>query len=129
MFSFSALAPVITLLSVLILFATCARAVYGRPNCETICSTITVRPACTVDRVASLLMCLPVGSLERCDLVPDDLKAVYRTVWDMDPAALVDMAIDRAPFVDQSQSLTLGVRRPSPELLVRPSIGYIRVRF
>ena len=61
--------------------------------------------------------------------MPDDLKAVYRTVWDMDPAALVDMAIDRAPFVDQSQSLTLGVRRPPPELLVHPSIGYIRVRF
>lgn len=59
-----------------------------------------------------------VGSLERTVGIPDDLKAIYRTVWDMDPRTLVNMAIDRAPFVDQSQSLTLAVRKPTPDVLV-----------
>ena len=53
-----------------------------------------------------------------CPDVPDDVKAVYRTTWDLDPIDLIDMAADRAPFIDQSQSLTLGVRRPTPELMV-----------
>ena len=59
-----------------------------------------------------------VGSLQLCPGVPGDLKDVYRTVWDLDPVDLIDMAADRAPFVDQSQSLTLGVRRPTPALMV-----------
>ena len=63
------------------------------------------------------------GSLQRCPDIPDDLKAIYRTAWDIDPADLIDMAADRAPFIDQSQSLTLGIRRPTPDLMVslRPS--------
>lgn len=70
-------------------------------------------------------MCYPssfAGSLQHCANVPDDLKAVYRTIWDIDPATLIDMAIDRAPYVDQSQSLTLGVRRPSPDVMVCPFV-------
>ena len=59
------------------------------------------------------------GSLRDCAGVPDDLKAVYHTIWDIDPAVLIDMAIDRAPYIDQSQSLTLGIRQPSPGVLVR----------
>lgn len=68
------------------------------------------------------MLTLPtIGSLQQLEGVPDDIKDVYRTVWDMDPGALVDMAIDRAPFIDQSQSLTLAVRRPTPGVLVRRS--------
>lgn len=40
-------------------------------------------------------------------------------MWDLDPADLIDMAADRGPFVDQSQSLTLGIRHPTPALMVR----------
>ena len=43
---------------------------------------------------------------------------MYRTMWDLDPIDLIDMAADRAPFIDQSQSLTLGIRRPTPDLMV-----------
>lgn len=53
-----------------------------------------------------------------CPSIPADLKAVYRTIWDIDPVDLIDMAADRAPYIDQSQSLTLGVRRPTPSLMV-----------
>lgn len=54
--------------------------------------------------------------------MPADIKAVYRTVWDLNPIDLIDMAADRAPFIDQSQSLTLGVRHPTPALMVRSSV-------
>ena len=55
-----------------------------------------------------------------CPGIPDDLKAVYRTMWDLNPVDLIDMAADRAPFVDQSQSLTLGIRRPTADMMVSP---------
>lgn len=62
------------------------------------------------------------GSLQHCPGIPDDLKAVFRTMWDLDPVDLIDMAADRAPFIDQSQSLTLGIQRPTPELMVGISL-------
>ena len=65
------------------------------------------------------LILLLAGSLHDCADVLDDIKAVYRTIWDIDPAVLIDMAIDRAPYIDQSQSLMLGICRPSPDVLVR----------
>lgn len=60
-----------------------------------------------------------IGSLRACTEVPDDIKRIYETIWDMDPRDLIDMAADRAPFIDQSQSLTLGLDRPTPEDMVR----------
>ena len=65
-----------------------------------------------------------VGSLQLCPGIPDDIKAVYRTIWDIDPIDLIDMAADRAPFIDQSQSLTLGIRRPSADLMVSHCYSY-----
>ena len=41
-------------------------------------------------------------------------------MWDLNPIDLIDMAADRAPFVDQSQSLTLGIRRPTADMMVSP---------
>ncbi|KAI0709402.1 ribonucleoside diphosphate reductase large subunit, rr1 [Earliella scabrosa] len=59
------------------------------------------------------------GSVQAIDNVPEDLKAIYRTAWEIEPFTLVEMAIDRAPYVDQSQSLTLSVDNPSTPLLMR----------
>ena len=39
-------------------------------------------------------------------------------MWELDPQDLIDMAIDRAPFIDHSQSLTLAIRRPTADRLV-----------
>ena len=74
-------------------------------------------PRSIVSDLLELMLC-SLGSIQLCPGIPDDLKAVYRTMWDIDPVDLIDMAADRAPFVDQSQSLTLGVRRPTPSLMV-----------
>ena len=68
---------------------------------------------------------MPTGSIQRNPMIPDDIKQVYLTAWDLDPIEIIDMAADRAPFIDQSQSLVLAVRRQSPALLVRRNITYL----
>ncbi len=44
------------------------------------------------------------------------------TAWEIDPKVVVDMAADRGPFIDQTQSMSLTVTVPNPELLVRVPI-------
>ncbi|KAI0740316.1 ribonucleotide reductase [Earliella scabrosa] len=51
--------------------------------------------------------------------VPDDLKEIYRTAWELEPFVMVDMAADRAPYIDQSQSLSLYIDAPNTALLMR----------
>ena len=46
------------------------------------------------------------GSVQRLD-IPDNLKAIYKTVWEIKQRVLVDMAADRGAFIDQSQSFNV----------------------
>lgn len=59
-----------------------------------------------------------VGSVQDVDGIPDDIKAVFRTVFELDPHDLIDMVAERAPFIDQSQSFSLFVAQPTPAVLV-----------
>ena len=52
------------------------------------------------------------GSVQALD-IPDKLKAVYRTVWEISQKSLIDMSADRGPFVDQSQSLNRFMEDPT----------------
>lgn len=56
--------------------------------------------------------------MQQIDAVPDDLKDIYRTMWEIEPFSIVDMASDRAPYIDQSQSMSLAVAVPSTPFLV-----------
>ncbi|KAF9923811.1 Ribonucleoside-diphosphate reductase large subunit [Linnemannia zychae] len=47
------------------------------------------------------------GSIQRIPNIPDDLKLLYRTTWEISQKAIIDMAADRGAFIDQSQSLNL----------------------
>lgn len=47
------------------------------------------------------------GSIQSIDSIPEDLKQIYKTVWEMSQKNIIDLAADRAPFVDQSQSMNL----------------------
>ncbi len=60
-----------------------------------------------------------LGSIQDIASVPDDVKNVYKTTWEIDPLAVIDMAADRGPFIDQTQSMSLNITRPSPDYLVR----------
>ena len=46
------------------------------------------------------------GSVMNID-IPDNLKAIYKTVWEIKQRILVDMAADRGAFIDQSQSFNV----------------------
>jgi len=46
------------------------------------------------------------GSVQALD-IPDDLKALYRTVWEIPQKNIIKMAADRGAFIDQSQSLNV----------------------
>lgn len=53
------------------------------------------------------------GSIQAIDAIPSELKAVYRTVWEIPMRSLIDMAVARGAFIDQSQSLNLFMENPS----------------
>jgi ribonucleotide reductase alpha subunit len=47
------------------------------------------------------------GSVQHLEEVPDDLKELYKTVWEIKQRAVLDMAADRGAYIDQSQSLNI----------------------
>jgi len=49
------------------------------------------------------------GSIQNIDVIPDDIKELYRTVWELSMKDIIDMAKHRGYFIDQSQSLNLFV--------------------
>ena len=53
------------------------------------------------------------GSVQGIDAVPDDVKALYRTAWELPMRSLIDMAAERGAFIDQSQSLNLFIESPT----------------
>jgi ribonucleoside-diphosphate reductase alpha chain/ribonucleoside-diphosphate reductase subunit M1 len=53
------------------------------------------------------------GSIQDVPEIPDDLKALYKTVWEIKQRHVIDMAADRGPFICQSQSLNLHMADPS----------------
>ena len=53
------------------------------------------------------------GSIQHIAKIPERIRQVYRTVWEIPMRALIDMAADRAPFIDQGQSLNLFMQTPS----------------
>ncbi|KAI3970112.1 hypothetical protein MKW92_005311 [Papaver armeniacum] len=57
------------------------------------------------------------GSVINISEIPDDLKAIYRTVWEIKQKSLVNMAVDRGCYIDQSQSLNIHMDKPNFEKL------------
>lgn len=53
------------------------------------------------------------GSVQNIPSIPNDLKKVYKTVWELSQKTVIDLAADRAPFIDQSQSLNLYLKEPT----------------
>lgn len=53
------------------------------------------------------------GSVQQIDCIPQDIKQLYKTVWEISQKVIIDMAADRAPFVDQSMSMNLFLSQPN----------------
>ncbi len=57
------------------------------------------------------------GSVSSIDGIPERLKELYKTVWELKMKDIIDMAADRGKFIDQSQSLNLFIADPKPDKL------------
>ncbi len=53
------------------------------------------------------------GSIQHIEAIPETLRRIYRTVWELPQKALVDLAAARGAYVDQSQSLNLFMATPN----------------
>lgn len=53
------------------------------------------------------------GSIANIPNIPDDIKALYKTVWEISQRHVVQMAADRGAFIDQSQSLNIHLKEPT----------------
>ena len=53
------------------------------------------------------------GSVQNITDIPDDIKALYKTVWEISMKCVIDHAADRAHFIDQSQSMNLFMEEPT----------------
>ena len=47
------------------------------------------------------------GSVQNINEIPDNLKELYKTSWEISQKVIIDMAADRGAFIDQSQSLNI----------------------
>jgi ribonucleoside-diphosphate reductase alpha subunit len=53
------------------------------------------------------------GSVQNITGIPDWMKAVYKTVWEISQKAIIDMSADRGAYICQSQSLNIHLTEPN----------------
>jgi len=53
------------------------------------------------------------GSIQNIPEIPQKIKNIFKTVWEIPQKTLIDMAVARGPYIDQSQSLNLFVENPT----------------
>jgi len=57
------------------------------------------------------------GSIQNISVIPDEIKKLYKTVWEIKQKAIIDHSVGRGLFVDQSQSTNLFLENPTIEQL------------
>jgi ribonucleoside-diphosphate reductase alpha subunit len=57
------------------------------------------------------------GSVQHIEEIPDSIKELFKTVWEIKPKVLLDLAIGRQPYVDQAQSMNLFLNTPTKKEL------------
>merc|ERR1711915_977051 len=53
------------------------------------------------------------GSVQNISVIPKDIKALYKTVWEISQKTVLKQAADRGAFIDQSQSLNVHIAEPN----------------
>lgn len=64
-----------------------------------------------------LLLIANRGSVQGIEAIPENIREVYRTVWEMKQKDVIDMSADRGAFICQSQSLNLFIENCNPAKL------------
>ena len=47
------------------------------------------------------------GSIQNIEIIPEDIRMLYRTTWEIKQKHIIDMSADRGAYIDQSQSLNI----------------------
>lgn len=53
------------------------------------------------------------GSIQNITEIPEDIKKLYKTVWEIKQKVIIDMAYDRGVYIDQSQSMNIFMANPT----------------
>ena len=53
------------------------------------------------------------GSIQNINDIPTEVKNLYKTVWEIPQKRILDLAVSRGPFIDQSQSLNIHLAEPN----------------
>ena len=53
------------------------------------------------------------GSIQNIEEIPQDIKNLYKTIWEIKQKVMIDLSADRSPFIDQTQSLNLYLDNPT----------------
>jgi ribonucleoside-diphosphate reductase alpha subunit len=57
------------------------------------------------------------GSVQNIDGIPENIKALYKTAWEIKQKVIIQQSIDRGPYICQTQSLNLFFEEPNYKLL------------
>lgn len=57
------------------------------------------------------------GSVQNIENFPNDLKPIFKTIWEIKMKTILNMAIDRNSFIDQSQSMNLWLNVPNNDII------------
>lgn len=53
------------------------------------------------------------GSVQNINSIPEEVKALYKTIWEIKQKAVIDMSAGRGPYIDQGQSLNVFMEDPN----------------
>lgn len=53
------------------------------------------------------------GSIQNIDIIPDDIKQLYKTVWEISMKSVIEQCHDRGVFIDQTMSMNLFMANPN----------------
>jgi len=68
--------------------------------------------------IAAVALTADSGSIQNISTIPDNVKAIYKTVWEISQKKVLDLAADRGAYICQSQSLNVHLSSPSLGQLV-----------
>lgn len=53
------------------------------------------------------------GSIQNIERIPEDIKLLYKTVWEISQKAVIEHAAGRGPYIDQGQSMNIHMQEPN----------------
>jgi len=95
--------------------AYCLKLAYGTRRCVSALWRPTVCGLLLMTQSEMFMFgCFVIGSVQEIACIPPCIKDIFKTAWEIKPENILLQAVDRAPYVCQSQSITLSIQDPTP---------------